>query len=82
MASFFIGEKKLVMMLFTNAQIAEFSGSKVADSTQGNEVLFSIGAESKVEVDEMPQKAEAAGGPIYAHGEEKDGLMYARILIK
>ncbi|MBC7616892.1 MAG: extradiol dioxygenase [Pedobacter sp.] len=76
MASFFIGEKKMVMMLFTNAQIAEFSGNKVADTTQGTEVLFSIDAESKEEVDEMLQKAEAAGGSIYAHGGEKDGWMY------
>ena len=76
MASFFIGEKKMVMMLFTNAQITEFSGNKVADTTLCNEVLFSIDAESKEEVDEMLQKAEAAGGRIYANGGEKDGWMY------
>ncbi len=76
MASFFIGEKKVVMMLFIHAQIAEFSGNKVANTTQGTEVLFSIDAESKEEVDEMLRKAEAAGGTIYAHGGEKDGWMY------
>ncbi|MEJ5994376.1 VOC family protein [Pedobacter sp. Du54] len=76
MASFFIGEKKVVMMLFINEQIAEFSGNKIADTSKGTEVLFSIDAESKEEVDEMLQKAEAAGGTIYAHGGEKDGWMY------
>ncbi len=76
MASFFIGEKKVVMMLFINEQIAEFSGNKVADTTLGTEVLFSIDAESPQEVDEMLKKAEDAGGRIYAHGGEKDGWMY------
>jgi len=76
MASFFIGEKKTVMMLFTPKQIAEFCGNKVADPQQGTEVLFSIDAESKEEVDEMLRKAETAGGTIYAQGGEKDGWMY------
>lgn len=76
MASFFIGDKKVVMMLFSSDQIAAFSGNKVADTTLGTEVLFSIDAESPKEVDEMLQKAEEAGGRIYAQGGEKDGWMY------
>lgn len=76
MASFFIGEKKIVMMLFSHQQIAEFSGNKVSNPSEGTEVLFSIDAESKEEVDEMLQKAKSAGGTIYANGGEKDGWMY------
>lgn len=76
MASFFIGEKKFIMMLFREDVLAGFSANKISDTTQGTEVLFSIDAESKAEVDEMLQKAEAAGGTIYAHGGEKDGWMY------
>jgi len=76
MASFFIGEKKFVMMLFRADVLSGFSGNQVADTTIGTEVLFSIDAESKEEVDEMLQKAAAAGGEIYAEGGEKDGWMY------
>lgn len=76
MASFFIGEKKFVMMLFINSMIEEFCQNKIADTSKGTEVLFSIDAESKEEVDEMLQKAEDAGGKIYAKGGEKDGWMY------
>jgi predicted lactoylglutathione lyase len=77
MASFFIGEKsRFVMMLFRNDVIEGFCGNKVSDTSKGTEVLFSIDAESPVEVDEMLQKAEAAGGKIYAQGGEKDGWMY------
>ena len=76
MASFFIGDRKLVLMLFRDDVLAGFSGNKVADTTVGTEVLFSIDAESPLEVDQMLQKAEDAGGKIYANGGEKDGWMY------
>ena len=76
MASFFIGEKKFVMMLFTDEIIAGFCGNAISDTTAGTEVLFSIDAESKAEVDEMLSKAEKAGGKIYASGGDKDGWMY------
>ncbi|WP_316772069.1 VOC family protein [Pedobacter frigiditerrae] len=77
MASFFIGEKsKFVMMLFRNDIIEGFCGNKISDTSKGTEVLFSIDAESPAEVDEMLQKAEDAGGKIYAKGGEKDGWMY------
>ncbi|MFD0939510.1 VOC family protein [Pedobacter boryungensis] len=76
MASFFIGEKNFVMMLFTNSVIEGFCGNKISDTSKGTEVLFSIDAESPQEVDQMLQKAEDAGGKIYANGGEKDGWMY------
>lgn len=76
MASFFIGEKNFVMMLFTNEIIEGFCSNKISDTSKGTEVLFSIDAESPAEVDELLQKAEAAGGKIYAKGGEKDGWMY------
>ncbi|RZK52468.1 MAG: extradiol dioxygenase, partial [Pedobacter sp.] len=76
MASFFIGEKNFVMMLFTNEVIEDFCQNPISDTSRGTEVLFSIDAESKEEVDEMLQKAKNAGGTIYAEGGEKDGWMY------
>lgn len=77
MASFFIDTKShFVMMLFRNDVLEGFSANKVSDTSKGTEVLFSIDAESPAEVDEMLQKAEDAGGKIYAKGGEKDGWMY------
>lgn len=77
MASFFIGAKsRFVMMLFRNDVLEGFCGNKISDTSKGTEVLFSIDAESPAEVDEMLQKAEDAGGKIYAKGGEKDGWMY------
>src|SRR5690606_1799833 len=68
MASFFIGEKKVVMMLFREDILAGFSGNQIADTTKGTEVLFSIDAESPDAVNVLLQKAEKAGGYIYAKG--------------
>lgn len=76
MACFFIGEKKVVMMLFREDILAGFSDHQIADTTKGTEVLFSIDAESPDAVNELLQKAEKAGGKIYAKGGEKDGWMY------
>ena len=76
MASFFVGEKKFVLMLFTKDLFEGFCNHKTANTDAGTEVLFSLDAESKEEVDEMLQKAENAGGSIYAKGGEKDGWMY------
>ena len=76
MASFFIGEKNFVLMLFTEEIIAGFASHPISDTAKGTEVLFSLDAESKEEVDEMLVKAEKAGGKIYAKGGEKDGWMY------
>jgi len=77
MASFFIGAKsRFVMMLFTNEVLSSFCANPISDTSKGTEVLFSIDAESLEEVDEMLQKAEKAGGTIYAQGGYKDGWMY------
>lgn len=76
MASLLVGEKKFVLMLFTKDLFKGFCSHQIADTNAGTEVLFSIDAENKEEVDALLQKAEDAGGSIYAKGGEKDGWMY------
>jgi predicted lactoylglutathione lyase len=75
-ASLVIGDKNIVVMLFTEAAFKNFTGNSIPDLKQGTEVLFSIDAESKEEVDEMAQKVVKAGGTIYAEAEDNDGWMY------
>ncbi|WP_199139774.1 VOC family protein [Pedobacter sp. ASV12] len=76
MASLLVGDKKFVIMLFTKELFEGFCNDRTADPKNGTEVLFSIDAESRDEVDSLLQKAEDAGGSIYAKGGEKDGWMY------
>lgn len=76
MTSFFIGDKNVVMMLFSEQMIRNFSRTEISDTSKGTEVLLSIDAQSPEEVDEMAKKAVAAGGTMYADPAENDGWMY------
>ena len=76
MVSMFIGNKKTVLNLFSETLLQGFQNNKVTQTSESNEILFSIGAGSREEVDEMAKKAFEAGATIYAKPAEKDGWMY------
>lgn len=77
MLSMDIGSKNVVVNLFAENLFQEFiGGHPVANTNQATEVLFSIGADSPAEVDELARKAEQAGGVIYGKPGYKDGWMY------
>ena len=69
-----VGESKV--MLFPEARFETFAHHQVADLRNGTEVLFSIGAESREEVDELVDKVERAGGTIFAKPGLTDGWLY------
>lgn len=69
-----IGETAI--LLFPVAAFEKFTGSKATDTSQDAEVIFSIGAESREEVDAFIQKVELAGGSIFSRPSEIDGWMY------
>ena len=75
-ASLVIGDKDVVVMLFKESAFKKFTGNNILDSKQGTEVLFSIDAQSKQEVDEMAEKVTKAGGVIFAEAGDTDGWMY------
>src|SRR5215213_6963856 len=60
--SLLVGEKKVVVMLFDEPTFQSFVNSNLIAAGTGNEVLLSLGVESKEEVDELAMKATAAGG--------------------
>ncbi|MDR6552612.1 VOC family protein [Paenibacillus qinlingensis] len=64
------------ILLFPDAVFEKFTGSQIANTLQSAEVIFSIGAESKEEVDTFIQKVEIAGGSIFGKPSEIDGWMY------
>ncbi|RKS25716.1 hypothetical protein CLV94_0758 [Flavobacterium endophyticum] len=76
MASFFLGDKNVVVNFFPEDLFKSFSNTEIADTTKGTEALFSIDAQSPAEVDEVANKAVAAGAKLYANPGEKDGWMY------
>ncbi|WP_342511987.1 VOC family protein [Sporosarcina sp. FSL K6-1522] len=74
--SFFVGDNQIVIMLFPESTFRGFTKNAIADSQQGTEVLFSLGANSKDEVDEIALKVEGSGGTVLSKSEERDGWMY------
>ena len=75
-ASFVIGEKKVVLMLFAEGMFSGFSGNPLSDTTKGTEVLFSLGADNRDQVDDIARRAKAAGGTVFAEPRESNGFMY------
>ncbi|ANP49770.1 putative lactoylglutathione lyase [Streptomyces griseochromogenes] len=67
----------IIAMLMTRGHYARFTGKEIVDSTKSSEVLLCLSAESREKVDELVDRAIAAGGT--AHGEPQDhGFMYGR----
>ncbi|CAL9422280.1 VOC family protein [Streptomyces sp. Tu 3180] len=67
----------IVAMLLTRQKYAEFTKKEIVDATRSSEVLLALSAESREKVDELVEKAVAAGGSV--SGETQDhGFMYGR----
>ncbi|MEU6404379.1 VOC family protein [Streptomyces sp. NPDC046985] len=67
----------IVVMLLGKEHYAGFTKKEIADSTRTSEVLLCLSAESREKVDELVDRALAAGGS--ASGETQDyGHMYGR----
>ncbi|MEK4072831.1 putative lactoylglutathione lyase [Paenibacillus sp. DS2363] len=64
------------ILLFPDATFEKFTGAKTADTSHSAEVIFSIGADSREEVDAFIKKVELAGGTIFGKPGETDGWMY------
>ncbi|MGW2328472.1 VOC family protein [Streptomyces sp. NPDC001700] len=67
----------IVAMLLTRQRYQDFTNKEIADSTKTSEVLLCLSAASREKVDELVDKALAAGGA--PAGEPQDhGFMYGR----
>ncbi|MGW7046121.1 VOC family protein [Streptomyces avermitilis] len=67
----------IIAMLLSKQRYADFTKKRIADPTTTSEVLLCLSAESREKVDELVDKALAAGGTI--SGETQDhGFMYGR----
>ena len=75
-ASFTIGEKKVVLMLFAQDVFSGFTNNALSDTSKGTEVLFSLGAKSRDEVNDIADRARSAGGTVFGEPRESNGFMY------
>ncbi|KAF2341658.1 VOC family protein [Flavobacterium tistrianum] len=71
-----VGEGHFVIMLFEEMLFSSFSKNSITDTNLSSEVLISIDAESREEVDELAEKVKEAGGNVFAPPAESQGWMY------
>jgi len=76
MAGMMVGTKNIMVMLCRNSVFESFSRTKISDTKAGSEVLISIDAETREEVDALARKAAAAGGIVFGEPSEAQGWMY------
>ncbi|HSX97253.1 MAG TPA: VOC family protein [Streptomyces sp.] len=67
----------IVAMLLTKPFYSSFTKKEIADATRTSEVMLCLSAESRAKVDELVEKAVAAGGTASEKIQEMD-FMYGR----
>jgi hypothetical protein len=78
-ACMLLGDKNVVVMLFDEPTFRGFTNNEITSTKQSTEVLLSIDAESKEEVDELVAKVIAAGGTSSHKPYEMKGGMYGTV---
>ena len=77
LTSFLFGDKDFVIHFFRRDKLETAMSDKTINSDNGSEVLFSLSAKSKDEVDNWADKAREAGGTIIKEaGRHEDGFYY------
>lgn len=66
MACLLIGKTNTVVMLIKTEMFKGFVQNEISNSLESSEVLFSIGAESKDEVNQLAEKIKEAGGIVFS----------------
>ncbi len=74
-ASFKIGSKDFILMLFDEPTFQGFTHHPITDTATSAEVLISIDAESREEVDQLVDKVFEAGGTVFGKPFDQ-GWMY------
>jgi uncharacterized protein len=75
-ACMIVGEMNFVVMLFEESMFVSFFQNTVLASPTHAEMLISIDAESRQEVEDLAQKVNYAGGVVFAKPAENQGWMY------
>ena len=70
LTSFLIGEDDFVMHFFLKDVLETNTKIKIADSQNSNEIVFTLSAESKEQVNNWAKEVERAGGKIISKPEE------------
>lgn len=64
--SFVFGKDKFVINFFTKQRLSKDVNGNLTSPKQENEIIFSLSADSKEEVDSWAEKVKSAGGRIFS----------------
>ena len=67
LASFLVGQDDFVVHFFEEKRFKWSINGEISDLKQGNEVMFTLSAESKEEVDEWAEAVKKAGGTLFSN---------------
>lgn len=73
LASFLVGENDFVVHFFSHESLKPSMGGEIADLKNGNEVMFTLSADSKEEVNEWAEAVKKAGGTIFSEPQKIQG---------
>ena len=77
-ASCMVFSETIFAMLLTHDKFRKFTPKPIADAKTSNQVLLCLSADSRVEVDDVVGKAEAAGGVADPSPKDEYSFMYGR----
>lgn len=81
LTSFFFGDNDFVIHFFLRDVLEPAMKGPIADATAGNEIIFTVSADTREEVDRWEKEIAAAGGTIVskaeAFGEGYYGFVFA-----
>lgn len=75
-ACFVVGDDDFHVMLFPEETFKGFTKNELSDTKTGSEILISIDAGSREEVDEAARKVFDAGGTVFGEPAEHQDWMY------
>lgn len=76
LVSFMVGDNDFIIHFFKNERLKSSLEGEVSDLKKGNEIMFTLSAESKSEVNEWISEVENAGGTIVFDPRKDNKKMY------
>lgn len=70
LTSFFVGESDFIMHFFLNSILEASMKGQITDTRYTNEIIFTLSAESKDQVDNWADEVQRAGGLLVSKPEE------------
>lgn len=73
LVSFLVGEDDFVVHFFLEESLKPAMGGEIADLGNGNEVMFTLSADSKEVVDQWAEAVKKAGGTVFSEPQQIQG---------